>query len=1154
MNKKSIAGFVGLVAALAFATTAMAATFSTNLKLGSTGADVKALQVVLNSDAATQVSATGAGSAGSESSYFGAKTKAAVIKFQIKNGITPAVGFVGPITRAKLNTMNGAVVVVTPVTPADTFSAGCTSASGFSSTTGLSCAAISATTYPAGCSSASGFSTTTGASCSTGVVVTPVVVAVVEGLLVAAGTQPANGLAIATASRVPFTKFTLTAGSSDVVVTGVTVQRTGAAVNAAFSSIVLLKSDGTQLDIAKTLGSTNQAILGGTFTVTAGTSMTLTVAGNMASGSTRAGQVASLTVVAVTTTATVTGLPIVGASHTINETLTIGTVVATNSSYDPGSIQSKAIGTTGYKFTGMRLTAGSGEDVRLMSIRFYQAGLVSSTDLANVKILVDGTSYDTTVSDRYYSANFGSGIVISKGLAKDIWIAGDIVGTGAAGRTVSFDLQKNTDLYITGETYAYGIIYTGTVNTAVSTATPAVLGYVVTVSAGSVTSVSKAISVAAGNVAINLGGQVLGGYETDIKGEPISVQSQVFHFTNTLTQALLTSVSLYDANGAVVSGPVDAVTEGGSNQKVTFTDTVTYPVGKQVYTLKGKIASGAGNGMTLIASTTPSTDWTSATGQTTGNTITISNGLFTMSTMTVRAASLAVAQSATPAAQIIVAGGVAVTFANFQLDASQSGEDVRLSAMPLTTSNYTGLSACQLFDGATALNTSAVTPTTVTPTFTFDSQLTVTKNTVKTLTLKCNVASGLADGTAFTWTAANAQIIVYSITGVDSGTTVVATGASTTGAAQTTGTGTLVVSLDASSPAYTIATAGSTGVTLGVYKFSATNDAVSLTRIGLSLGSATASSTAADFTQVTLWNGSTQVGTATFVGTSRSATSTLAIAVTVPKNDSVVITVKGDLAAQGPSEPSLPGALLTVNVDVLGATGNKNTSGTGVGTGTVVDPTGSTAVSGVRVFRSSPVVAQLTSGMTSTLLAQSGIDLYRFSVTANASREIGLNKVTVNVATSSASTTNGTTTVTGLKVFGYTDSAFSSTIGGSYTAGQVVASIAGVANGDNVAAFITPLTIPAGLTYYFKVTGDITQVAGTTGSAGTVSTKISGDSAYFSPSANLLEVATTASLGNFVWSPISTTTSPTLVNKDWTNGYQVTGLPSGGTGAWTLTK
>src|SRR3989344_8303242 len=84
--------------------------FNVNLTMGSTGADVMNLQKVLNSDVSTQVAASGVGSAGNESSYFGGLTKAAVIKFQNKYGITPAVGYVGPITRAKLNSMGGVVV------------------------------------------------------------------------------------------------------------------------------------------------------------------------------------------------------------------------------------------------------------------------------------------------------------------------------------------------------------------------------------------------------------------------------------------------------------------------------------------------------------------------------------------------------------------------------------------------------------------------------------------------------------------------------------------------------------------------------------------------------------------------------------------------------------------------------------------------------------------------------------------------------------------------------------------------------------------------------------------------------------------------------------------------------------------------------------
>jgi peptidoglycan hydrolase-like protein with peptidoglycan-binding domain len=78
------------------------AAFTRNLTIGSTGADVTALQTKLGVTPAT--------------GYFGAITKAAVVAYQTANGIVPASGYVGPLTLAKLNA--GVVVVpVTPVTP-----------------------------------------------------------------------------------------------------------------------------------------------------------------------------------------------------------------------------------------------------------------------------------------------------------------------------------------------------------------------------------------------------------------------------------------------------------------------------------------------------------------------------------------------------------------------------------------------------------------------------------------------------------------------------------------------------------------------------------------------------------------------------------------------------------------------------------------------------------------------------------------------------------------------------------------------------------------------------------------------------------------------------------------------------------------------------
>lgn len=1133
-------------------------TFTKNLKSGDRNADVMNLQKVLNMKAATQVAASGAGSPGNETTYFGPATKKAVIKFQelyaadvlAPVGLTSGTGVVGAATRAKLNAI----------------------AAGSGSTgTGSTGSGSTGTTTTPPVSTASGSS-----------------------LVVSSGVQPANNLAPQSATRVPFTTFTLTAGNDgDVAVNGVTVERDGLAQDSVFSGVVLLDEQGQQLGIAKTLNSDHRVTIGDTFIVPRGTTKKYTIAGNMnASLATLAGQVAVLSLVGVNTSATVSGsLPISGAQNTINATLAIGTATAILSSFDPNTASTQSIGTTGFKFAGLRITAGSAEKVRLSSIRWNQSGSASGNDLANVNVVVDGIgTFPTTLSTdgKYYTAVFPGSILIDKGFSKDVYVTADVVGSNSSGRTVQFDINKQTDVYMTGETYGYGVLLSPAGNTRSSATTAAEFltsdgttsGTIstpffdaskITVSAGSVTSINKAVSVAAQNIAVNVPNQVLGGYELDLKGEPVSVQTTSFTVASSSGSGsgLLTNVTIVDENGKVVAGPVDAT---GAGTSLTFTDTITYALGKHVYTLKGKVASTIGNGTVYTLSTTPSSQWSNVTGQTTGNTISLSSlsSSVAFNQMTVKSGNLAIAFSTDPGSQTIVAGGTQRLFARLQLDATQSGEDLRTSSLALVLdaandADLAKLTSCQLFDGSLGLNTgtNVVNPTgtdnVTSQTFTFDQSLVIPKGTIKTLDLKCNVAASATGPFVWKMTVSSSN---PTVTGTTSSNSITATGGSLTGPTMAIGAGSLTIDADASAPSYTVASAGTTGLVAGALRFRANNQAVNLQKIGLKLTN-TASSSATDLVQVSVWDGATQIGTATFTGGNTVATSTFNSPILLAKDTDKVLTLKLDLANISSSGPVLTsGHLVAVDINSADTAG---TEGTGVESGTTINlatsgSSGSSSFAGVRVFKSYPTLAIDT--LPGTGVADGR--LMRFKVTASAAGPVGIEKFTVTVATSSAS-------VTGLNVFGYTDSAYSQGIAGINQSGQLMTNnlcSSGCTSNSptlsfypqNTSAASTTIQVPAGQTRFFEIRGTVAAASGATNFS--VTTTLVGDSVFpalyatsVNGGADSFMASTTAIDGfvrnivqpsrSFIWSPNSTTTSGLTAN-DWTNGFGLPGLPSNG--------
>lgn len=108
-----VAGVFSLITKTEALTVPYGFIFLYDMKQGSTLTDVKYLQEVLNSDIRTAVTDTGFGSPGNETTFFGEKTKNAVIRFQelyaadilTPNNLVVGTGFVGQSTRNKLNSL-----------------------------------------------------------------------------------------------------------------------------------------------------------------------------------------------------------------------------------------------------------------------------------------------------------------------------------------------------------------------------------------------------------------------------------------------------------------------------------------------------------------------------------------------------------------------------------------------------------------------------------------------------------------------------------------------------------------------------------------------------------------------------------------------------------------------------------------------------------------------------------------------------------------------------------------------------------------------------------------------------------------------------------------------------------------------------------------
>lgn len=1025
---------------------------------------------------------------------------------------------------------------------------------------------------------------TGGTSASPSTTVTPGVAGSLTVSL--ASDTPAAGVAPGRASRVPFTKFGLTAGATAVTVTAITAQRVGLAADEALSSLALIDSaTNLQVGLNQTLNASHQAVFREPITIPAYTTKYYTLSANMlataALEATYAGQVAALSLVSVETAASVSGvLPITGNGQTINGTLSLGTFAGSVGGLNT-STSSKPVGTTAMNFSALKLTAGSVEDITVYSIRFNQSGSAAASDIANVVVSDGTTNYATTVSSdgKYYSASFGTaGILIAKGLSKEFTVKADIVGGSA--RTIKFDIYRTTDIVAKGNIYGYYLTLDSNTTDPFNTGTnPIFMGSTITVSSGTLRVDKSATGAPAANVTLGAQGVLLGAFDFVVQGEAVNVTSMALSIATTTAghKGGLTNITLSKADGTIIAGPVNTTFASAGTWTATFSGTVSFPVGTTQVIVKGNLDNLWSADDTLTVSfNPPSTTVTGITGATTGNSITASpTSQISANAMTVKAGSLSVSVSGTPVAQTVIKGVTGYTFANYIFDASASGEDVKVTVIALYDTMANSADASQLtnmvlYDGTTALNTGSNVPnlsgsSSASFTFTLDNPLIIPKGTQKVVALKGNISGSATTGSSHAWGLAASPTITAS--GVSTSQTIAASGVTVaqTGSAMTiAGAGQYSVALDSSTPSGKLIAANTTGNVMTTLKFYATSEQINISKIRLSLTNA--SSTANDLSQVYIYDGSTLLGQGTLgtgnaQGGTANASTTFSLSPVLQLMPGVnkVVTIKADIAPIS-TVNTVATAGHQIAINFYGSTSTSENVGTGVSSGgQVSNYSVTTSQTAASIYRSVPTVAAvaLPAG---TTLSNGTLAISKFSVSADAKGDIDLYKFTFKIATSNPST-GGPIVVQNLTLVDVTAGQAETILQASttkvYTDIVSYEEIVLLAAPGTQGLATTTRTVSAGTTRTFELRADISG----TGAGASITTQLEGDAARVANTA--MDMWTRAIVeadtnNDFIWSDLSdpqhTATLFDATVTDYANGYLVSGLPSSNLAPQTLSK
>jgi len=959
--------------------------FTRNLTVGSTGADVGALQqILITGGYLTAVTAP--------TDYFGALTKAALAAWQAANGVSPAVGFFGPITRAAL-AQSGVSTPSSPSSPS-------------APATGSASVSLAANTPAAG-SVAKGaivdFTNFTFNGGSTGVTVTTLVVNRLglssdsdvqnlylddsNGNLLAAGSFN-NGVVTFTGSPL----FTVAAGSSETVsvVASMSTTAQGGSTGDSIGYGILAASD-------VNVGS---GTIAGTFPID----------GNL------------------DTIAAVSNL----GGLTITSPNTLSTTI------NPGSLAANV---------GYFQFQGSNQPLSISYIKFTNVGSVSATNLQNFKLMYNGTTQvgatEQQVGDTVTFNLASDPMVIPSGNTVNLYLVADVLSGST--RTFQFTIQRNSDVHVEDTTYNTGItpgLATPTGQSPVPTGTT----NQVTINAGSAT-MSVDTNSPTGAVAVGAQGQTLGVFDFTGSGEPIEVSSVTVttvaasmgggtggsssdYFKNGKLEDVTNATETNGVwTGGVQIGSVTNLNVNTSNGTVTTVFNIpgywTIPAGTtlKLAVVSDLVANSANSAQLSDGGTgTLYVQLGTIVAQGENSLQTVSFGTGTGRTLTLTAGALVVSQNAsliagTSNSPTGVAGQTGVEIGSFNLTAG-SAEGVNITQISATldaTSSAQFQNVKATINGTQVGQSYGSVTNAEVLTFNPTSQLYIAAGSSVTVNIYADIQSGIASNLAYT---NPVEISAVTATGATDNQSLTATGLPASGQTAYVSThGTLTVAADPTAPTASQLqelVAGTTGQTLAVFNLAASPaENLNVTSVRVDDTEASTNVGIGDFQNLQLYVNGTAVCNGLTVPSLTASTATDGYAtfnlqscpIVVPAGDNISMTVKANVT-QFPN--AVPGAehnfhLASGMVTSLGAV-----SGQGGGT--------SAAVTGVNafVYRTSLTAAEDSSspsGLTSANATQTVavLDLTNASNGSNAQATVLPTTILGSAVTSTLSFTINST-------------------------------------------------------------------------------------------------------------------------------------------------